>query len=365
MSMRQARVPYLDGLRGIAAFAVVIFHMNVFFSVLLFSENIVPTILKTMQARLTNGNFAVCIFFVLNGFVLIDPIARSCDTSRIGEYALRRYFRLTPIALVSVLMAYVIGTAGGFRTLEMPEFGPGFQWMAAEYQYPFRLADALHHGLIGVYTGESSYNLVLWTIQVELWGTLFLFAFAGMFFGHERFTALAVVAASVLIEVFGGMGVYGALFLAGASLRVDNRLRGRWFFAPLAIYLGSVDQWSPEAGMLAWKSVADTVPLARSRRGVIGFRDSRQPQPAKRAKRRAAVMAGTRLVFRLCAPHRHYLLYRQQSLSHAGARGFPAFGRAGGGDGDCGCNPRGGRSPYAPCGRAFSRIRQENRSCYP
>lgn len=50
------RIGYLDGLRGLASFGVVVFHLNVDFVVL---EDLLQ--LRLAQARVGNGNFAVCI----------------------------------------------------------------------------------------------------------------------------------------------------------------------------------------------------------------------------------------------------------------------------------------------------------------
>lgn len=95
------RMNYLDGLRGLAALGVVAYHSNVLFSVFSWTEAYgdMPNLILS---RFTNGNFFVCIFFILSGYVLVIPRVKNANVAgeKWGELAVRRYFRLTPIALV-------------------------------------------------------------------------------------------------------------------------------------------------------------------------------------------------------------------------------------------------------------------------
>ncbi|WP_443147193.1 acyltransferase family protein [Paenibacillus sp. KACC 21273] len=73
------KLKYLDGLRGLAALIVVISHFVVAFYPSLYNGSIdsVHTqkslelwISKSPFNLFYNGNFAVCVFFVLSGYVL-------------------------------------------------------------------------------------------------------------------------------------------------------------------------------------------------------------------------------------------------------------------------------------------------------
>ena len=78
------RKPYLDGLRGCAA------------CVVLFGNHAIA--LNSPLLGFFNGNAAVCVFFVLSGYVLTDLSRRSELT--LPAQAVRRYFRLVgPILL--------------------------------------------------------------------------------------------------------------------------------------------------------------------------------------------------------------------------------------------------------------------------
>ena len=252
MQASEDRVHYLDGLRGVAAVAVVIFHLNIFFSVLLPYEGLAG-IPRMLLGRLTNGNFAVCIFFVLSGYVLTVPFRRG--KLDLGEAAVRRYFRLTPVAFASVMLSYFVWVTIGYYTKGMTAHGPGFAWMEAEFAFKPEFWKAVYNGLFGIYTGNNSYNGVLWTISLELWGSLFLFAFLSLFGRHAAALRVALAVAIVLVVMLGReTGAYLSLFLAGAMLCLHPTFKLSWLWMVPALYLGSLDQWSPEA-LAATKSL--------------------------------------------------------------------------------------------------------------
>src|ERR1700676_1256947 len=93
------RVPSLDGLRGIAAIAVMLFHFNIFF---------LP------QARLPfvgRAYLAVDLFFMLSGFVMAHVYGRLLASSwRVHAllFARARFARLYPLFAVTTLGMLVI-----------------------------------------------------------------------------------------------------------------------------------------------------------------------------------------------------------------------------------------------------------------
>src|SRR5258707_5399491 len=99
-----ARVEYLDGLRGIAIGLVVLFHAyarwpeivpfgNEFASVWLFSY----------------GFLGVELFFLISGFVILMTLTKCANFS---EFILRRWLRLFPAMLISSI--FLMATASSF-----------------------------------------------------------------------------------------------------------------------------------------------------------------------------------------------------------------------------------------------------------
>jgi peptidoglycan/LPS O-acetylase OafA/YrhL len=194
------RIYAFDGLRGAAAFVVVVFHY-----LAMLHPNWVPNysadppiLVDTPVAILWNGPFAVSIFFVLSGFVMAASAERRRD--RIIGNAVARYLRLSIPAAASVLLAYawlsLFPTAA--TDLARASSGPS-DWLAYTVQAPLPgIQAAAYDGLIGTFiTGGSSFNNVLWTMQIELIGSLALFIvyWAGGIHWWLRFLALAGFAA--------------------------------------------------------------------------------------------------------------------------------------------------------------------------
>jgi peptidoglycan/LPS O-acetylase OafA/YrhL len=89
------RKPYLDGLRGVAACVVFVGHLS---------------LSLTGSSFLFNGTAAVCIFFVLSGYVLSE-LAQSSPLSFPAQ-AVRRYIRLVVPMLVTSTFAWALLAAG-------------------------------------------------------------------------------------------------------------------------------------------------------------------------------------------------------------------------------------------------------------
>lgn len=115
MQPEKGRLSSLDGLRGIAAMAVVAEHClltDLNFWSAFQSENwrdssapqIVNLLSFTPLRLFWAGSPAVAIFFVLSGFVLSMPFWRSQNIGYWG-YAVRRIFRLFPVYILSLLLA--------------------------------------------------------------------------------------------------------------------------------------------------------------------------------------------------------------------------------------------------------------------
>jgi peptidoglycan/LPS O-acetylase OafA/YrhL len=100
-SIESGRKLYLDGVRGVAACVV-------FFGHLLLALTGAPLIF--------NGNAAVCIFFVLSGYVLSE-LSQHSGLSFLAQ-ALRRYLRLIVPMLITSTFAWALLAFGAYRNQE-------------------------------------------------------------------------------------------------------------------------------------------------------------------------------------------------------------------------------------------------------
>ena len=88
--------PALDGLRGLAVLAVMLFHAQV--------------------PQVRGGFLGVDIFFVLSGFLITSQLLREVHIAgriRWGRFFIRRLIRLQP-ALLVLLLVYILGWAAGW-----------------------------------------------------------------------------------------------------------------------------------------------------------------------------------------------------------------------------------------------------------
>jgi peptidoglycan/LPS O-acetylase OafA/YrhL len=232
--MRPQRFDSLDGLRGVAALTVVVFH---FFSAY------VPGLLSdqtdtpwwgsdTPLAVLFNGGFAVSVFFVLSGFVIANSAAQRKAPFVVN--VLRRYGRLAVPVAASTVIAWALLAASPHTVAQLKAAQPHI-WLNQTYDGTEPdLWAAVRSGFIDVFAnGYSYFNNVLWTMQIEIVGSIAIYAIYGL--ASPRFQ-FALLVAMALAAVVVGWPEYSAFALGGLmreALAAD-RLPSRFAWAALA-----------------------------------------------------------------------------------------------------------------------------------
>lgn len=173
----------LESLRGLAALAVVLDHyFRTFFPYIYVSNR--PShssfewyFINTPLFLAINGIFSVMVFFVLSGFVLSYGYFKRPEKFDFVTAIVKRYFRLTPIVFVSIMLAFMLLKLHLFFNAQaglMPD-----SWKSQD----INLFAALWQGIAGVYItspDEASLNSVLWTIYFEMVGSVLIFAILAM-----------------------------------------------------------------------------------------------------------------------------------------------------------------------------------------
>ena len=114
---RRPRLYYLDGLRGLAAFYVLLFHAT---TVMTTGHSKVPLPLQIITVLANRGHFGVVVFIVLSGLSLMLPMAMAGDarlSGGFGNYVRRRARRILPPYYAALVFSIAI--LAGFNT-----FGP-------------------------------------------------------------------------------------------------------------------------------------------------------------------------------------------------------------------------------------------------
>ena len=244
------RYPHLDGLRGVAALAVVLCHFVLAFQPALLSGKpeqgaaaAATGLARTPLVLFWSPDCAVTVFFVLSGFVLQ---ASAAGAQRPGQgwdrpvvrwagQVLRRWVRLAGPILGSSLVIWAVVAAGGLRNAPAAAAN-GSTWLAMHFGWLAWQANSLpqlvEQSTFGIFaTGTHWWNAALWTMPVEFWGSV------GVFTAHAalrrapgwlRAGALAAVMAGLLSGLAGTGAAHGAGFAFGALLWEARR----WLQAP-------------------------------------------------------------------------------------------------------------------------------------
>lgn len=178
------KITYLDGLRGIAAFIVVISHFIQIYYPALFTMNTlqihndVEFYIGTSPLNVFyNGNFSVCIFFVLSGFVLSYKYFQTGDMEVIKESVIKRYVRLAIPVSFSIFIVYVINLFDGFtinQILHITKSDLVSNYNLINNNFFYMLQFAFFETF---FKGNAIYNPVLWTMKYELFGSYLIFLF--------------------------------------------------------------------------------------------------------------------------------------------------------------------------------------------
>lgn len=222
MSSPVSRFAFLDSLRGLAAILVVVQH--------LFEHR--GGIGGEVLAPLGPGVAGVALFFFVSGYVI--PISAGPSPVPL-PFMVRRVFRIYPLFLVALALAFVAGSSGLLPRWAFMAEAPPIQW----------LANLL---LVQDFVGQQPFLGVTWTLAIELiWYGLFLAAVL-------RFRERAADVLDLVVPI-------AILSLALLSLIVESRIPlGR----PLMIYAAVV-------GYQAARYHASQIDLQRLWRSIAVF----------------------------------------------------------------------------------------------
>ncbi len=209
----------LEALRGLAAIAVVLNHSILAYLPQLYGSGPLPaggphSLQGTVQYVFINGAGAVCLFFVLSGYVLTRRFCQTGDTRILMKGAVKRWPRLMGPVLATVMLSYSLfyfhlyyfqqaGEKSGSDWLSL--FGNSFFQML---QPPLttaaiHLRGALEQGLYFVFfRGDYLYDSSLWTMRPELAGSLIAFGAAPILLEARKSSAyLTAGLAAVMVAL--------------------------------------------------------------------------------------------------------------------------------------------------------------------
>ncbi len=191
--------------------------------------------MNSVARALYEGDFSVAVFFVMSGYVLSRKFFITGEFGSLPIAVCKRYLRLGLPVLAAVMLGWLLMQAGAFRGGATSSSG----FLNAAYQFPPSIVDALGDGLYrALALGESRYDYILWTINIEFIGSIALFVFLA-WIGKIRYAAWVALALSVeTIALRFSDGLLYALFFAGAYMHIWQKKAQHWSIALALVCVG-------------------------------------------------------------------------------------------------------------------------------
>jgi peptidoglycan/LPS O-acetylase OafA/YrhL len=209
----------LEGLRGFSALIVVFHHLKYAFwndlhstIILTLSKHLLPHKIATITAIFVNfffnGGLAVYIFWLMSAYVISIGLFRF-DVSIPAQFV-KRYFRLFIPAAVSIILAYLLLKCNlMYNIILANKLGTNYAdgWLGAFYNFNPNILIAIKSAVWNTffnYVPNGTYNSTLWTMEKELFGSLFCYMLYATFKLHR----LRYVVYFVLLCISFFLGFY-------------------------------------------------------------------------------------------------------------------------------------------------------------
>lgn len=127
-----------------------------------------------------NGDMAVTIFFVLSGDALSASYWLRQSRDSVVKLVVRRYFRLVIPIFAACLAVFLLMKAGLIFSHEAAAIARVNEWLGVFLSYQYGVFDLVKYTTADVFFRHSmsgSLNPFLWTMQVELEGSLVVFVY--------------------------------------------------------------------------------------------------------------------------------------------------------------------------------------------
>jgi peptidoglycan/LPS O-acetylase OafA/YrhL len=181
--IKQRKIFYLEGVRGLAAFMVCIHHFLLAFYPALFTGNVFQSHLNSNEIKfyssplifLINGRLFVYVFFILSGYVLSKKTFLRNDIEYLNSAFVRRFPRLYIPVFVTLIIAFLCLRLNLNHNIEVSEVTKS-PWLASLKGDPSIIKFLKNLIYRAMFLEDNSYVTVLWTISIEFYGSLLVFA---------------------------------------------------------------------------------------------------------------------------------------------------------------------------------------------
>ena len=222
--MRKLR---FDAVRGLAALLVVVCHtlaalvpVSVFG--IAFGEKQTSFMHYPPMSLLSAGHFAVCLFFVLSGYVLSKAnMTTGINSRNFFAMCLKRPIRLGGVVWVTAVLGFLLLHFGLFKNQTVASL-TGSAWLTQFWPAPINLMSFLSMLARGPFQNMAAFNPPLWTIALELYGSLLIFGLLYVF----SFIKHANARVFILVALFAALArTPYCTFIAGMLITMITRVQ--------------------------------------------------------------------------------------------------------------------------------------------
>lgn len=221
--MSGSYLKHISGMKGLGALIVLIHHFFYVFYPLFVPEEAgtAPVEHVPVANLLVNGNFAVCLFILLSGFL----VARSADSYReAGDYGfaiVKRYIRLMIPLAVAGILSYLLCVLHLYRIHGVSEA------LANDLTMDYFKVIRIYHLPLSVLFAPFGYSVLVgpfWMMKYILYGSFLVMAVSLATRKLKDGMQIALILFVMLLYVF--LDVYFACMLAGMLLyKLGDRIR--------------------------------------------------------------------------------------------------------------------------------------------
>jgi peptidoglycan/LPS O-acetylase OafA/YrhL len=204
--VRPSRQYHLDSLRGIASvFVVMIHYFAAFYPYAIFGsqesyvqrDNWETLFFYPPFGLFVAGSFSVWLFFILSGYVLsYGYLGEPRQARKLIDATIRRPIRLGGVVLVTILLSAFLWGTHLYANNAVAELSNSKPWLTNFWPGDLDWRNLIRELTFSMFKSGEAYNPALWSIRVELYGSILIF-FLMFFFGQFKYRLAIMLAIAV------------------------------------------------------------------------------------------------------------------------------------------------------------------------
>ena len=212
------RYEILDGLRGVAAVVILVYHL-----------------FEACGTVLGHAYLGVDFFFALSGFVIGYAYDDRWDRMSVGDFFKRRLVRLHPMLIMGTTIGFLLYYFGKCEAFPYIGTQPWW-WVVVMYLYTCLMLPMAREWDLRGWDDTNSFNGSTWSLQWEYIANI-LYALVLRFLPKAALIALTAVAAMGTIDITFNLDMLGLL---EGRFGAPHTVNGGWNLSSQELYVGAV-----------------------------------------------------------------------------------------------------------------------------